>query len=102
MWVLVCFVILVAVVVVAAVVFVVVVTIVVVILVFWSLLLLVVVAIVVAVGGAKKPVKLCKTRKKENWRDYQRPKSETNNINNRRLRGICHIFSAFNVSKPWR
>jgi hypothetical protein len=29
---------------------------------------------VVAVGEAKKPVKLCKTRKKENWRNYQRPK----------------------------
>ena len=65
MWVLVCFALLVAVVVVAAVVFVVVVTIVVVILVVWSLLLLlVVVAVVVAVGGAKKPVKLCKTRNK--------------------------------------
>ena len=66
MWVLVCFALLVAVVVVAAVVFVVVVTIVVVILVVWSLLLLlVVVAVVVAVGGAKKPVKLCKTRNKQ-------------------------------------
>ena len=77
MWVLVCFALLVAVVVVAAVVFVVVVTIVVVILVVWSLLLLlVVVAVVVAVGEAKKPVKLCRTKKTENWRNYQGQKAE--------------------------
>ena len=86
LWVLVCFVIFVeAVVVVVDVVFIVVVTVVVVIVVS------VVVAIVVtlAVGEAKKPVKFCKTNKKENVRNYQNQKQRNKE---KSLRSICYIF----------
>ena len=74
-----------AVVVVVAVVFLVVVTVVVVIVVS------VVVAIVVtlAVGEAKKPIKFCKTNKKENVRNYQNQKQRNKE---KSLRGICYIF----------